>query len=54
MTKTSEFFDVSAAPMRIGKVLLKVRDLEAVSGFYRNVLGLKGNRDYPCTLSPAF
>ena len=40
MTKASEFFDMSAAPMRVGKVLLKVRDLEAVSGFYRNVLGL--------------
>ncbi len=40
MTDTTDFFDMSAAPMRIGKVRLKVRDLDAVSGFYRDVLGL--------------
>lgn len=40
MTKATGFFDMSAAPMRIGKVRLKVRDLDAVAGFYRNVLGL--------------
>jgi catechol 2,3-dioxygenase len=52
MTKTSEFFDMSAAPMRVGRVLLKVRDLEAVSGFYRNVLGLTvmANDDREATL----
>lgn len=40
MTNTIDFFDMSAAPMRIGKVRLKVRDLDLVSGFYRDVLGL--------------
>lgn len=52
MTKTSEFFDMSAAPMRVGRVQLKVRDLEAVSGFYRNVLGLTvmANDDREATL----
>lgn len=40
MTKASDFFDMSAAPMRVDKVRLKVRDLDAVSGFYRTVLGL--------------
>ncbi|MFC6487486.1 VOC family protein [Nitratireductor sp. GCM10026969] len=40
MTAT-DFFDMNAAPMRIGTVRLKVRDLEAVSAFYRNILGLR-------------
>lgn len=40
MTNATDFFDMSAAPMRIGKVRLKVRDLDAVSGFYQSVLGL--------------
>jgi catechol 2,3-dioxygenase len=40
MTNATEFFDMSAAPMHIGKVTLKVRDLDAVSSFYRDVLGL--------------
>lgn len=40
MTPATEFFDMSAAPMRIGIVRLKVRDLEAVSAFYQHVLGL--------------
>ena len=34
------FFGHDAAPMRVGKIQLKVRGLDAVSGFYRNVLGL--------------
>ncbi len=33
-------FDLGAAPMRIGRVRLKVRDLAGVSGFYQDVLGL--------------
>jgi catechol 2,3-dioxygenase len=33
-------FDLSAAPMRIGRIRLKVRDLAGVSGFYQDVLGL--------------
>ncbi|WP_306030624.1 VOC family protein [Stappia sp. MMSF_3263] len=33
-------FDMAAAPMRIGRVRLAVRDLERVSGFYRDALGL--------------
>lgn len=41
MTDTTEFFDMDAAPMRIGKVKLKVRDLDAVSGYYRSVMGLE-------------
>ncbi|MDJ0391289.1 VOC family protein [Roseomonas sp. E05] len=33
-------FDLGAAPMRIGRVRLRVRDLATVSGFYQDVLGL--------------
>jgi catechol 2,3-dioxygenase len=33
-------FDLGAAPMRIGSIRLKVRDLAGVSGFYQDVLGL--------------
>src|SRR4051812_45133767 len=33
-------FDLAAAPMRIGRVRLKVRDLAGISGFYQDVLGL--------------
>ncbi len=33
-------FDLSRAPMRIGRVDLKIRDLGLVAGFYRRVLGL--------------
>lgn len=40
MTKKTDFFDMNTAPMRIGNVRLKVRDLDAVSTFYRDVLGL--------------
>lgn len=40
MTTTSEFFDMSTAPLRVGKVRLKVRDLDSVSSFYQRVLGL--------------
>ena len=40
MTTTSDFFNMGAAPMRVGKVRLKVRDLDAISNFYRTVLGL--------------
>ncbi|MFC6486370.1 VOC family protein [Nitratireductor sp. GCM10026969] len=40
MTIATDFFDLNAAPMRIGAVRLKVRDLDAVSTFYRAVLGL--------------
>jgi catechol 2,3-dioxygenase len=40
MTNAADFFDMSTAPMRIGKIRLKVRDLEAVSNFYRDILGL--------------
>ena len=39
MTNTGQF-DMNAAPLRIGTVRLKVRDLAMVSAFYRNVLGL--------------
>lgn len=40
MTKAAEYFDMTAAPMRIGNVRLKVRDLKAVSAFYQSALGL--------------
>ncbi len=40
MTAANDLFDMTAAPMRIGTVRLKVRDLETVSAFYRQVLGL--------------
>lgn len=40
MTMTSDFFDMSTAPLRVGKVHLKVRDLDTVSSFYQQVLGL--------------
>tara|TARA_R110002096_G_scaffold75732_8_gene178832 strand:+ start:24478 stop:25341 length:864 start_codon:yes stop_codon:yes gene_type:complete len=40
MSTVTEYFDMTAAPMRIGSVRLKVRDLETVSTFYQSVLGL--------------
>lgn len=40
MTIAADYFDMTAAPMRIGAVRLKVRDLRAVSAFYQSVLGL--------------
>jgi catechol 2,3-dioxygenase len=40
MTPASNFFDLDAAPMRIGSVRLRVRDLETVSAFYQRILGL--------------
>jgi catechol 2,3-dioxygenase len=40
MSNAAEFFDMAAAPMRIGTVRLKVRDLKAVTAFYQAVLGL--------------
>lgn len=41
MTNAADFFDMKAAPMRIGTVRLKVRDLETVSRFYQKILGLR-------------
>lgn len=35
------FFDMDAAPLRIGRVGLKVRDLAAVTDFYERVIGLE-------------
>ncbi len=40
MTNSNGYFDMSAAPLRIGSVRLKVRDLDAVSGYYKALLGL--------------
>lgn len=40
MATVKEFFDMRAAPMRIGRVRLRVRDLDAVASFYRTALGL--------------
>jgi len=39
MSNAVEYFDLKTAPMRIGGVGLKVRDLNAVSTFYQSVLG---------------
>ena len=41
MITKPEIFDMTAAPMRIGAVHLKVRDLEAVAAFYQRILGLR-------------
>lgn len=40
MTTANDLFDMNAAPLRIGAVRLKVRDLDVVSTFYQTVLGL--------------
>lgn len=40
MTTQSDQFDHANAPLRIGRVRLKVRDLEMVAGFYENIIGL--------------
>lgn len=40
MANPIEKFDMNAAPIRIDTVRLRVRDLDAVSSFYRDVLGL--------------
>ncbi len=40
MTNAAENFDMSAAPMRIGRVTLRVRDLDTVADFYRDTIGL--------------
>ncbi|MAZ23138.1 VOC family protein [Roseovarius sp.] len=40
MANPIEKFDMNAAPIRIETVRLRVRDLDAVSSFYRDVLGL--------------
>ena len=46
MSATSETgysgtFDMDAAPLRIGMVGLRVRDLDRVARFYRDVIGLE-------------
>ena len=40
MNIANAFFDITAAPLRIASVRLKVRDLDAVSAFYQTVPGL--------------
>lgn len=40
MTTNSDMFDHKSAPLSIGRVRLKVRDLEKLAGFYENTLGL--------------
>ena len=37
---TDEFFNHATAPLRIGRVRLRVRDLDGVSDFYQRVIGL--------------
>lgn len=41
MTTATDMFDLDSAPMRIGKVRLRVRDLPRVAEFYRQVIGLE-------------
>lgn len=40
MTNPADTFDMTVAPIRIETVTLRVRDLDAVSSFYRDILGL--------------
>jgi catechol 2,3-dioxygenase len=40
ITEAPKHFDMITAPMRIGRVRLKVRDLEKVSAFYQSAMGL--------------
>ena len=40
MTARQQSFDMRAAPMRIGRLRLRVRDVAAMSRFYRDILGL--------------
>lgn len=40
MSLATDYFDMQAAPMRIGKLHLKVRELPLVSAFYQSALGL--------------
>ena len=40
MTNATENFDMRTAPMRIGTVSLRVRDLDRAKEFYRDVMGL--------------
>lgn len=41
MTHADEYFDMETAPISIKAVRLNVRDVEAVSSFYQDVLGLE-------------
>lgn len=45
MTARQDSFNMHAAPMRVGHLRLRVRDLAAVSRFYQEVLGLTVLRD---------
>jgi catechol 2,3-dioxygenase len=38
---TSTFTDITATPLRIGRVRLRVRDLAAVAAFYERIIGLE-------------
>ncbi len=40
MTASSDKFDLRAAPLRIGTVTLRARDLPGVADFYQRILGL--------------
>ncbi|WP_134725599.1 VOC family protein [Paracoccus luteus] len=41
MSTNPDTFDLGAAPMRIGRVRLRVRDLDKVAEFYARVMGLR-------------
>jgi catechol 2,3-dioxygenase len=45
-TETARF-DLDAAPIRIGRVTLRVRDLATVSRFYQDIIGLRVLEDTP-------
>ena len=49
MTDRQDSFDLHAAPMRIGLLRLRVRDLDAVARFYRDVIGLSLLQEGPAT-----
>jgi len=41
MTATHDAFDIRQSALRIGRVALKVRDLDKVAEFYEKTLGLR-------------
>lgn len=51
MLQKTEYFDLAAAPARIGRVRLRVRDLARVAAFYRDALGLVNHVEEPGRVS---
>lgn len=46
-TAPADGFDLAAAPMSIGRVTLRVRDLDVVSRFYQSAIGLSALKTAP-------